>query len=249
MHRRFCILFLCFLAIFSAQAEDAATAGKAYQKGNYQAAIQDYEKQVASGAYTPEVYYNLAAAYQMAGKPVDAVLNYRRALMLDPRMLQARRNLEVIQRSSGIPMPRFTWREEISSIVSPDWLMYGGTIAGWTGALLVVIGFLKKKPRFWWITFSIILLTLGKAIAVVGYMTDPKIADAASAVITAAKPVTARVAPADSSASVTKLVPGAGVNVLSNRGTWSYCQLLDGSTAWLPSQDLTMVVPTPSQDG
>ncbi|MEO8205173.1 MAG: tetratricopeptide repeat protein [Chthoniobacterales bacterium] len=245
MLRKFLIPVLFCACFCVANAEDNvalfAAGNHDYQNGNYGAAIDAYDKMTRNGAYSAEAYYNLGSAHQMLNQPVDAVLNYRRALMLNPTLLQARRNLETIEHAKGIPMPRFTWREEITSIILPSSLIYGGVTFAWVGGFLFVLAFLKKGPRFWWISISLVLIIIGKSSAFLGYISDPKLAYRNSAVIMAKESVTARAVPADSSASVTKLLPGTGVSVISKRDAWSYCKLPDNTNAWLPSKNLTMV--------
>ncbi|MEO6052546.1 MAG: tetratricopeptide repeat protein [Chthoniobacterales bacterium] len=253
MSHKLSIVFLLFASLCMAHAEDTGAlfraANQACQSGNYNAAMEGYEKITTTGIESPDVYYNLGAAYQMLGQPVHAVFNYRRALMLKPTLLQARRSLESIAQTQGIPMPRFTWREEVSSVILPLHLISGGVIAAWMGAFLFVFAFLRKRPRFWWLSVSVVLILMGKSLALLGFLCDPKVAYAHSAIVTAPEAIAAHAAPADSSASLTKLVPGTGVNVLSNRGVWSYCQLPDNINAWLPSKNLTMVVPSGSPGG
>jgi len=249
MLRKTFFFLLCLLSVRLMAAEDNAvlfaSGNEAYQRGDYQAAIDDYHQILTSGAYSPQVYYNQGAAFQMLGKSVDATVNYRRALMLNPTLLQARRNLETIQRNSGIPMPKFTWRDEVSSNIRPVYLLYTGTTLAWIGSFAFVAVFLKKKRRFRWFAVSLLILVTGKVLALVGYVSDPRFTEANVAMVTGDTPVAARSAPAESSSLIVQSVPGTDVNVLSNRGAWSYCQLPDHSTAWLPSQHLVPLAPPP----
>ncbi|MEO6845825.1 MAG: hypothetical protein ABI443_00935 [Chthoniobacterales bacterium] len=245
MFRKLLPLIVFFVAFGMLRAAESnglfSSATQAYQGGNYQRAVDDYEKIVSSGEYTAGVFYNLGSAYQMLNKPVDAALNYRRALMLSPGLLQARINLANLAQTKGIPLPPFTWRESVSTVVPPIALLYVGAFAGWVGIYLLVFGFLKKAPRFWWMSIALVLFIGGKSLALVGYLCEPKVVEASTAIITASESVAAHAAPADSSANVEKLMPGTGVNIISNRGPWSYCQLPDKARAWLPTQNLTRV--------
>ena len=67
-------------------AQDAAIkeAETAYTKEDYGKAIELYEGILKSNGDSPEIYYNLGNAYYKAGKIASAILNYERALVLDP---------------------------------------------------------------------------------------------------------------------------------------------------------------------
>ena len=66
----------------------------AYIKEDYAAAIQIYEALLKSGEAS-EVYYNLGNSYYKIGEIAKAVLNYERALLLQPGNSDIRANLEV----------------------------------------------------------------------------------------------------------------------------------------------------------
>ena len=60
------------------------SANLAYSKGEYSKAAQLYENIVGKGLEAPEVYFNLGNAYYKANNIAFAILNYERALKLDP---------------------------------------------------------------------------------------------------------------------------------------------------------------------
>ena len=49
------------------------------------------------------LYYSLGIAEQKDGQRAQAAVNLRRAIMLDPRMVDARMALSEIERSQGVP--------------------------------------------------------------------------------------------------------------------------------------------------
>lgn len=89
MIRRQSIAILCFalgllLAQSSARAASLKDANDAYQRGDYQAAIEGYEAVVAKGVVHEDLYYNLGNANYRAGRYGHALFNYERALRVDP---------------------------------------------------------------------------------------------------------------------------------------------------------------------
>ena len=60
-----------------------AVGDSAYMKGDYLTAIQVYEDLLQQGE-SAEVYYNLGNSYYKSGDIAHAILNYERALLLQP---------------------------------------------------------------------------------------------------------------------------------------------------------------------
>ena len=60
------------------------------------------------------LYYNLAMAEQKSGRRAEAALSLRRALTLDPRMIDAQIALSEIERSQGVPLTTSSWREIVA---------------------------------------------------------------------------------------------------------------------------------------
>ena len=89
---------LCSLAVSILAAEPSAQFAKANQEyagGDFKAAIADYEELVRSGQDTPNAFYNLGNAYFRRNNFGRAILNYERALALEPHHPEAQANLRV----------------------------------------------------------------------------------------------------------------------------------------------------------
>ena len=72
-------------------------ADSAYNAEDYRAAIELYKESIAKEGISSQIYYNLGNAYYRADKPGMAVVNYERALRLDPTNEDARTNLEFVK--------------------------------------------------------------------------------------------------------------------------------------------------------
>ena len=66
-----------------------------YELGDFAGAAQAFEDVVTLGVKDPVLYYNLGVAYLQTDRPALAVLNFRRALALDPSDDDAEANLEL----------------------------------------------------------------------------------------------------------------------------------------------------------
>lgn len=71
----------------------AATAEEAYKAGDYEVAIRLWEQAKDKDGGNAALFYNLGNAYTKAGDQGGAVLNYEKALRIDPSNKQARENL------------------------------------------------------------------------------------------------------------------------------------------------------------
>lgn len=73
-----------------------ALADSAFVEKEYFKAIALYNEALATEGVSSSVYYNIGNAYYRVGQPGRAVLNYERALRVDPTNRQARLNLDFV---------------------------------------------------------------------------------------------------------------------------------------------------------
>ncbi len=72
-----------------------AKANTEFAAGNFKAAIADYQAVVDSGEWSANLFYDLGNAYFRHGDFGRAILNYDRALRLDPHHPEADANLRI----------------------------------------------------------------------------------------------------------------------------------------------------------
>jgi len=68
-----------------------------YDQGEFQKAIDIYQKIIQAGLNNSKVYYNLGNAYFRNQELGNAILNYRRAERLDPRDEDIKANIEYVK--------------------------------------------------------------------------------------------------------------------------------------------------------
>ncbi len=90
-----------FLATFSTIAAHAATtlaeADSAYSRGEYAEAVAAYKSIGAEHGWSSQLYCNLGNAFARGGDYGNALVNYLRALRLDPHNAQANNNVKYIE--------------------------------------------------------------------------------------------------------------------------------------------------------
>lgn len=90
----FLLLCISFSVWSGNLTEDADSA---YMKENYLEAINLYNKAIAEKGVSSTLYYNLGNAYYRNGQKGKAILNYYRALRLDPANNDAAINLDFVK--------------------------------------------------------------------------------------------------------------------------------------------------------
>ena len=125
----------------------------AYIKEDYTAAIQIYEALLKNGE-AAEVYYNLGNSYYKIGEIAKAVLNYERALLLQPGNSDIRANLEVaraktIDKVEAIPEVFFvSWIKSLINSMSVDaWATLG--IISFILLIVALYSFIFSKQILW----------------------------------------------------------------------------------------------------
>ena len=87
MKKIFAAFALSILVWCGAMAQTASvwkSAEDAYAMGDFDGAIKNYESLLSSGASSASLFYNLGNAYYRKGIIGKSILNYERALKLDP---------------------------------------------------------------------------------------------------------------------------------------------------------------------
>lgn len=94
-------IFIAIIALVGSIAAAAAAvspsmADSAYNKEMYGEAVELYRQVLAEQGSSADVYYNLGNALYRQGKVAGAVINYERALRIDPGHSDARANLKFV---------------------------------------------------------------------------------------------------------------------------------------------------------
>src|ERR1700722_14152406 len=135
-------LALTVLPSFAGTSWEAANA--AYQQGKYEEAKVDYLQLVDAGQYSADLFYNLGNVWFKLGDQGRAILNYERALMLNPQLDEAGSNLRaVLQIVGNDEQP--TFRDRVGAYA--DYFPLGASIAFWIFAFSLFPAW-RKHDRF-----------------------------------------------------------------------------------------------------
>ena len=153
---------VCFLlATVCVQADTIADGNAAFAKSDFPAAIRAFESVLATHGPSAGLYYSLGMAQQKDGQHAQAALNFRRAIMLDPGMVDARMALSEIERSQAVPSVPANWREFVAEHAPLKALLIAGCVLAWLGAFLFLFVVFARAGRLFPIVGAVGLVAAG----------------------------------------------------------------------------------------
>jgi tetratricopeptide (TPR) repeat protein len=238
------LVFSLVLALVSPLQADPIVEGKAaFAKGEYPSAADAFGSALSTNGPSAGLYYNLAMAEQKSGRRAEAALSLRRALTLDPRMIDARIALSEVERSQGVPLTPSSWRDIVAEHAPIRALLIGGAALAWVGAFLLLFAIFARAGRALPLAGATGLLVVGVGIFLLGYLADPRVSARDVAIVRDSEGVPLLSSPANQSATITRLPAASSVRILQERGEWTFCSAPGGEKGWAPSKSLEAVVP------
>ena len=236
---------VCLLVVaMSVQADTIQDGNASFAKGDFAAAIRAFESALATQGPSAGLYYSLGIAKQRDGQRAQAAVDLRRAIMLDPRMVDARMALSEIERSQGVPSVPASWREFVAERAPLKVLLITGCALAWLGAFSLLFVVFARAGRLLPLTGALALVAAGTGLFLVGYLADPRISERNVAVVSEKEGVSLLSAPADQSATVMRLPGAAPLRILRRSGEWTFCSAPGGERGWAPGKSLEPVVPS-----
>lgn len=89
-------ILLPFFVVANESSSNVEKGDSSYLAGDYTAALNHYLFALKTEGSSSELYFNIGNAYFRTGNPAKAILNYERALRVDPTNSDARTNLEFV---------------------------------------------------------------------------------------------------------------------------------------------------------
>ena len=219
------------------RAEPDAAFAKAnadYAAGNFPAAIRGYESLVKNRQWNASLFYDLGNAYFRTGDHGHAILNYERALALDPNQPEARANLQLVRDQSRALELAPGWVEEHLGFLTPTQYAWLGAAAFWGAAAILCGLYFAQRRAVVWIFALVLSGTVAAGAALVLYRFETGRSGRDVAIITR-KNIQARLATAESAGTVLVLPPGSEIKIVSTRGDWLYADLPNDLRGWIPA--------------
>jgi tetratricopeptide (TPR) repeat protein len=241
------VRFLLFLTItsfataaFAAEEGAFAKANQAYAEGRFGAAAAHYESLINSGNWNANLFYDLGNAHYRLGDFGQAILNYERALALEPRHPEAEANLQLARDEARALELRRDWIERYASFGTVKQYTIAATIAFWCAVFLAARLFFSSRRSGGRIALIALSLIVGAASIFALVTLENGTHGNALAVVTG-KQVQARIATADTAKTVLLLPAGSEIKILSERGGWIYVALPNDQRGWIPTNSAERV--------
>ena len=241
-------LYLCLVAIalalagplWAADESAFAKANQDYNENRFQEAADGYENLVRSRNWSANLFYDLGNARFRLGDFGNAILNYERALALDPRHPEADANLRLARDEARALELRKDWVERYAGMATVKQYSIATALGAWF-ALFILAHLLLSRRRS---AGAIALIALSLVVSGVSifaiYTLENGTRGYALAVVTG-KEAVARLATADDAKSVLLLPAGSEIKILSERGDWIYAALPNDQRGWIPASSAERV--------
>lgn len=213
----------------------------AYSQGNYEKAVAVYEAVLAEQGHSVELYYNLGNAYFRSNMIGKAILNYERALRLDPTDSDAKANLEYAlgwtkdEVAENYEMFLTSWMTSIVNLLKLDaWAIIG--VVSFIVLLLAVFVFLfngKAGVRKTMLVFAILSLFVTIFANISAFHLYNKMNDTTQAIVMREE-VSLKSTPDNSGTVLIKIHEGRKVKIVDDTmNEWKEVELEDGTIGWL----------------
>ncbi len=242
------LLAFCLLAAANLLANPQTqfeAANAAYQKGDFHAAIDNYEQVLKTGSFSEEVYYNLGNAYFKTNQIGKAILNYERAALITPGDEDVQFNLEIANAKQVDDLGKIgkffvkEWWQGLHKLFSSG--IWGGLTllslwAGIGGFILWLFGESRDRKKQGFIG-GIVLTLLSLLLYFIASSQATFEKNSSQAIILANK-VALKNGPDKISSDVLEIHEGLKVELLDQIGGWYKVKLSNGDQGWLPTASL-----------
>lgn len=254
------LILLMLTASFTISAQEEAVvtiketptktqADSAYINNDFAGAIAIYEAILTNEGESANIYYNLGNSYYKMDNIAKAVLNYEKALLLNPSDRDIRFNLELAQSKTidkVIPMSEMffvTWTKSLTNTLSEKGWSQVGIFTFILTLLALALYFFGKK---------IILKKTGFISAIVFFLVciiansfasvqKKKIMNHNNAIIMTPS-ITVKSTPNEGGTDLFILHEGRKVMIKDNTmKEWKEIQLEDGNVGWVPTNAIELI--------
>lgn len=221
-------------------------ANRLYEQQEFEKAAKAYESLLQRGKVSSELLFNLGNAWYKAGRTGQAILNYRKAVLLSPRDPDVRANLHFAREQSGLGAPpKANLLEMVVSRISVN--EWGGLLLGyvWIGLALLTAWTARQTWRPTLRPYLVVTALSGVSVAIAllawwhaHRWTDRYIVDLPA---TGPRVVQAKFGPLEESQSAFPLKDGVEVLGIGSKGDW--IQVTDNGqrTGWVVRSTLAPI--------
>jgi len=247
----FIVFFVSWLSLAQSPDDLFREANNAYNKGEYARAIVYYDSVLTQGVHAAEVYYNLGNAHYKRNAIAPSILNYERALLMDPANEDVLNNLVFAQNMTldrFTPLPESDIKQISSKLLSltnvHGWSIIA-IVSCWVAALLFFLYIKSSRSVFKRLYFTgFLLLVLGVVLSVSIALYQKDVQQNTHPAIVFAQTESFRSEPNLRAEVLLTIHEGTKVYVLENLEDWVKIKLINGAIGWIPQSSITYIRPT-----
>jgi tetratricopeptide (TPR) repeat protein len=233
-------LVILFLATSARSQDPFPAANQKYAAANFKQAAEQYEDIIKNGQWNAPIFYNLGNAYFQLHDFGRAVLNYERALALEPNHPEAQTNLSIAREEAHALEMQPDWRDQAQRFARPNQYAFAACGAFWIGAFILVAVAGAGTRRAGFLIAGLVLLMVSGSLAFLVYSLESG-PHGGNLGIVANGETQARLATADTAANVLTLPAGSEIKIEEKRGEWAYALLPNGMHGWVPLRQIDFV--------
>ena len=246
------IVFLLWIVANSVSAQNAdslfVAANNFYKNGNFETAIENYQKIASQNLISSELYYNLGNSYYKLNKVGPSIYYNEKALQLDPLNEDVKKNLVFAKRLAldNIKELPQTFLQKLNTDylqkLSYDQWAILVIVFSIVGSILFLLFFFEERPskkRLYFATSvgSFLFLISSLLITNKQYHLSKNNTEA----IVFADKTEVRNAPTLNSEKVFTLHEGTKIIVLDRVDNWKKIKLADGKIGWIIASDINIL--------
>ena len=242
------VLLVLMLLPMSGHAVTKAEADSAYARQHYQDAIKQYEALLQEGV-SADLYYNLGNAYYRSENFTRAIINYERALLLEPGDKDIRHNLQLARQKTTdklSPSADFflvTWYRSLVNIMGVDSWAWMALVALAMGVVLFLVYLFSsrvslQKVGFFGAAFMLLFFLIANLFA---WHQSQVLTHRTGAVVIASE-TAVKSTPAQNGTNLFMLHEGTKVEITDDSmQDWKEVRLPDGKEGWISTSSIEVI--------
>ena len=243
------IILLLLVTVSVANGQTKAQADSAYVNNDYAGAVEMYEAILTNEGESSDIYYNLGNSYYKMDNIAKAILNYERALLLNPGDGDIRFNLELAQSKAVdkvVPMSEMffvTWAKSFVNMMSEKSWSKLAIVTFILMLFSLAVYFFGKKILWKKIGFIVaVCMLLVCVVANVSASSQKEKVLVHNTAIIMVPSVTVKSTPNETGTDLFILHEGRKVMIKDNTmREWKEIQLEDGNAGWVPASVIEII--------
>lgn len=223
-------------------------ANKNYSDGKFEDAVKAYESIVKQGYQSDILYYNLGNAYYKTKNISAAILNYERALVLNPGDENIKFNLDLARTFTVDriePLPEFflvSFFSRFRQLMSTNGWAYTGLFFLISSLILAYFFWFTFNPNIKRITFSAGVFTILITLLSFTFSFQQKnmIVNHPYGILMPSV-VAVKSSPGDSGKDLFVLHAGTKVKIIDSVGNWHEVRIPDGNIGWILKETMERI--------